>query len=167
MTLAWRLEGGFTSTIALNRGLSDEAHAVRRMEREAIDLTPSIALGEIRLASLKALITSFTQAQKDGWDGYDASPADPATLYYALQFLSDLPTTIPSPEIAIDTDGDVALEWDRGPRRIFSVRITRDGTLYFAGLVGHSTFHGTEVLREGIPETIAAGIERIIRTAIV
>ena len=165
MTLALRFKGGFAVHPTLNRGLSDDAHTISRMEREAIDLTTSIALGKPRSAALEALINAFIQSQEEGWDRYGASPANPSVLLYALQFLSYLPTAVPTPEIAIDPDGDIALEWDRGPRCIFSVRIGTDGTLHYAGLVGHSTFHGTEILLEGIPRTIAAGIDRVIRAS--
>ena len=165
MTLALRLEGGFSPVPILDRGLSDEAREVGRLTRHASDIATSITLGAPKRATVEALEHAFVHAQEHGWDGYQAAPADPWAFIYALQFLAYLPTTAPLPEIAADTDGDIAVEWDFGPRRVFSVRIGRDGTLNYAGLVGHTSFHGTELLRESIPSSILAGIERVVKAA--
>lgn len=163
MTLALRLESGYAFTPALDRSWSDEARKVNRLGLRASDLGTSITLGALKRDTVKALKDAFVHAQEYGWDGYKAAPADPGAFIYALQFIEYLPTTTPLPEVAVDTDGDMAVEWDFGPRRVFSVRISRDGTLNYAGLVGHTSFHGTELLREGIPSAIAAGIDRVVR----
>jgi len=146
--------------------LSDEAREVRRLSARASDFATSITLGAAKRATtVEALEDAFADAQRYGWDGYGAAVADAGAFLYALQFLANLSTTTPMPDIAVDADGDIAVEWDFGPRRVFSVRIGRDGTLNYAGLVGHSSFHGTELLLEGIPSTISAGIDRVSRAA--
>lgn len=150
---------------ALDRGLSEEAREVRRARAVAMDDATSITVGSRKRETLEALQAAFSQAQENGWDGYQSSPADINALIYALHFLNQLPSIVSSPEIAIDVDGDVAVEWDFGPRRILSVRVGRDGTLQYSGLVGHATFHGVESLRESIPGNISAGIERVNRSA--
>src|SRR3989304_2258532 len=165
MTLALVMKNRYAFTTILDRALSDEAREVRRLGAHANDFTTSITLGMPKRAAIEALEDAFAHAQERGWDGYEAAPADPGAFVYALQFLAYLPISTPLPEIAVDTDGDIAVEWDFGARRIFSVRISRDGTLNYAGLVGHTNFHGTELLREGIPSTISAGIDRVVRAS--
>jgi len=144
-------------------GLSDDAQLSRRGESVGLGGSPSITHGKAEQAFLKALWNIFRQAGGPGWDGYDASPVNAAAIAYASQFLSELPSDIIPPEIAADADGDVSLDWDFGPRNTFSVRISRDGTVYFAGLFGHSTYHGSETLSRGLPKSVAEGIRRAIR----
>ena len=165
MTLALSLEGGYLQAPFFDRALSDEAREVRRLVWRSSDFARSITLGEPKHAVIIALRDAFIQSGEHDWDGYKARPADPGAFVYALQFLAYLATTTPLPEIAVDADGEVAIEWDFGPRRVFSVRIGRDGTLNYAGLVGHASFHGTELFRENIPSPVSTGIERVVGTA--
>lgn len=126
--------------------------------------SPSITQWRQEQAIVEALRDTFVQAFGQGWDGYDAAPVSAATLSYAWQFLGDLPSDVVPPEIGADTDGDISLDWDFGPRNIFSVRVGRDGTLHYAGLFGHETYYGSAILRQGIPKPVAEGIKRAIRT---
>lgn len=125
--------------------------------------TPSSASDQRQRELLAALQSALAGAAEPDWDGYKAKPGDSWAFVYALQLLDMLPSDSPLPEIAVDTDGDFALEWDRGPRRVFSVRISRDGTIYYAGLFDYDTFHGSEQLRERIPIAISEGIGRVFR----
>lgn len=161
MTLALSLEDTLPLPLALDLGYSDEAKAVRAMAADAADFTSSIYIGEHRRQALAALETAFAHAHFEGWDGSDAAPVELSTFAYASYFLNALPTTIPAPDVQVDSDGDLSFEWDCGPRRVFSVSIGRDGTLNYAGLIGHAAFHGLEQLRQGIPLAIALGIRRV------
>lgn len=145
-----------------DRGLSDEARTLRSMATAPQSGTPSIVSAERREAALRAFLSALTDAEEAGWDGYLARPADPDAFVYAIQFLDCLPSAVPLPEIAVDADGDIALEWDRGPRRIFSVRISKDGTIHYAGLFGYATLHGSEQLSEVVPSAISGGIGRAL-----
>lgn len=148
---------------ALDRGFSGTARAVGpNVAAIWAGATPSIAAEERRRAAIRSLQSALSGAQEDGWDGYQAKPADPDAFIYAVQLLDELPTAVPLPDVAVDSDGDIALEWDRGPRKLLSLRVSRDGTIYYAGLLGYATFHGSEQLREGIPSAISKGIERVL-----
>jgi hypothetical protein len=148
--------------IGLDRSSSREAREARIFAVGEEDGTPSIARAERGHDVLHALQEAVSEAQEDGWDGYSARSMDLGAFVYAIEFLKLLPSVIPLPEISVDSDGDVALEWDRGSRRVFSVRVSRDGTIYYAGLVNYSTFHGSEQLGESIPEAISSGIRRVL-----
>lgn len=162
MILTLSLRGGILSFPSVDRGMSDDARTIRGLVSGPEAVTPSISAEDYRRVAVTALKEALSQARELGWDGYAAKPADPSAFAYAVRFLNSLPTAIPFPEIAVDSDGDFALEWDRGPRRVFSARITRDGTIYYAGLEGASTFHGSEPFSEGIPSAISAGIGRVV-----
>jgi hypothetical protein len=149
---------GLASLFGTTPALSDAANPTH-------EHSPSITYKKQEQAIVEALRDTFAQAFEQGWDGYDATPVSAATLSYAWQFLEDLPSDVDLPEIGADTDGDISLDWDYGPRNIFSVRVGRDGTLHYAGLFGHETYHGSAILRQGIPKAVAEGILRAIRTS--
>ena len=163
MTREAFLDMGLASLFGAARGLSASARQAMPVEKEAMDPSPSITYARTEQSILEALKNIFVEANAQGWDGYGANPANAAAVSYALQFLSDLPSDVPTPEIDADGQGNIALDWNYGPRNVFSVRIGRDGTLYYSGLFGHSTYHGSETLRRGIPTTVTKGITRAIR----
>lgn len=148
----------FLST--LDRGLSDDARIVRHIQTRGEDASYSL-LGLLKSQALQEIGNAFVLASAENWDGYQAAAANPSAFSYALTFINQLPMNYPFPEVAIDTDGEIALEWDYEPRRIFSIRIGRDGSLNYAGLLGHSSFHGAETLRDNIPFSILEGINRV------
>jgi hypothetical protein len=83
-------------------------------------------------------------------------------VVHTLGLITGFPMETPLPqEIVIDNEGYVALNWDYGPRRVLSVRVASDGTLYYAGLLGHSSFRGVEISSDSVPTAILQGIERV------
>lgn len=161
MTLTVRPANWLSMAFLLDRGVSDEARRVRRIFEHYDSGAPSVTFGLMQDALTKALKDAVAEAQQNDWDGYKAVAADPSALSYAALFLSKLPNTTPLPEIAVDTDGDIAIEWDHGPRQVLSVRVARDGSINFASLIGHSSTHGNHIFREDIPDAVAVEIERV------
>jgi hypothetical protein len=105
----------------------------------------------------------WVDASLDGWDGYGATAVSPATYGNALAFLEALPTTTPVPDVVPELDGEIAFEWDYGPRRILSVSVGPNGVLSYAALYGHtSRMHGTEKLIDRLPTVIAMCLNRLI-----
>ena len=140
----------------LDRAVGNDAKNLRRAAWEAAGEGNSISTHS-PYEQIHALFSALREAEKDGGGSINRAAAA-----YALRFLFMLPMQMPQPEIAVDADGDIALEWDYGPRRITSVRVAGDGTINFASLLGHSTLHGSEVVYEGIPSGLRAAIERVI-----
>lgn len=159
------LASGSAMHFGASPGISDADYPTKPEEVKAMGSSPSITFSRTEDAISDSLRNTFAGACEQGWDGYDATPVSAAALSYALQFLGDLPSDIAMPEIGADVDGFISLDWDFGPRRVFSVRVDRDGTLYYAGLYGYSTYHGSETLRQGIPKAVAEGIKRAIRAS--
>ena len=145
----------------LDSAVSEEAHALREIEAGASTLESSSSVGQVRSELLQRLFEAYTEASKPDWDGSGAHAAQPGSLLYAMQFLETLSSIGPPPSIFVDPDGEIAIEWDYGPRQVFSVHVGRDGTLNYAGLSGHTIFHGVEILRESLPEAVSLGIKRV------
>jgi hypothetical protein len=150
----------FSLFLTPDRGLSQDAHVVRRVQSVRDDASNSL-IEFFKMQAIHQISHALALASQDDWDGYQAAPADLGALSYAFAFISQLPSVFPPPEIAIDSDGEIAFDWDYEPRRVFSVRISRDGSLNYAGLLGHTSFHGVEIMRDNIPFRVLDGIERV------
>ena len=155
----------FATVPWVDRGLSKEARALRDLTITLVEFPRSVALGEPKRLARQALDAACLAAQEDNWDAMGSARVEPSTYEYASQLLRMLPPNMPVPDIAIDTDGEILFEWDRGPRYVFSVSVGRDGTLTFAGLFGYSKIHGTDHIHEALPLVIAHSLQRIANQA--
>lgn len=143
------------STIALRRGElaplfettagnSAESTALRNRLKEARNALHRAAssMQSLALLSLEAVLA---QSAVPGWDGYEAEAVSEAAAARTRRFLEALPTWLAAPSIVPEPDGEIAIEWDFGPRHIFSISIGARGELHFAGLLGEGRErHGTE-----------------------
>lgn len=162
MTTNIRTIDGFQSFSIGDFGQSDTARDLERIKLSGQFTTSSKDL--MKREVVRNLIDAIQLAASDNWDGYLAHPTDPGSLLYSVLFINNLPPELSLPEIAVDHDGEIAFEWDYGPRKIISIRVSRDGSLHYAGLVGFSSFHGVETLRASIPNQILTGIRRVIES---
>ena len=103
----------------------------------------------------------FKQCSVPGWDGYGAKPIDKESYYESLRFIQYLPDFLPNPEVTIEPDGEIAFEWFNSKRRVFSVSVSRNGELAYAGLLGYNKTHGTEFFGDELPKTILDNIQRV------
>lgn len=149
-----------------DHGMSDEADALRRCFAAAN--TGDTRVGgraRFRESCLESLKAAVAEAQVLGWDGHDARPVNGNAFTQAVRFLEYLPPETPLPEIGVDPDGDIAVDWSPGVGRVVSLRISGDGTIYYAGLDHEARFHGSELLREGVPRAVWQAIERVVSGA--
>lgn len=89
---------------------------------------------------------------------------DEKTARQALNFATLLPRSLPIPEVAPDPDGEISLDWIGKTGKMFSVSISADGRISYAGRFGDkSKTHGIEQLSETLPREILLGIEKTFR----
>lgn len=80
---------------------------------------------------------------KENWDGYGAAPASEGSRKLAVEFYNSLPNYFPEPEVAVDPDGEISLDWDVDANNTLSVSFSETGKLSFAGrLSGEDYLHG-------------------------
>ncbi len=145
-------------------GLGEEAGRVEsvfsKMQEHAL---VSVALGKAKQDALDTLYAIFSKGCSTGWDGYDASAASYESYFRAKRFIEALPANFPVPEIALDPDGEVSLEWYSAPGRVFSVSIGANDELTYAGKFspGKKT-HGTEPFTGQVPKVILDNIRRLL-----
>ncbi len=150
------------ANLVADHGLSDTARDLRDMLADAAAFAGSMVLGVRREDAREALMQMYCHTINEDWDGEGAAAADPFSHEYASSLLDALPRWVPNPDIYVDPDGEFCLEWDYGPRKVFSVSIGRDGTLTFAGLFGTSKSHGVEPFTDSLPLSITRNLDRTI-----
>lgn len=123
----------------------------------------SVALGKKTLDTLDNLYAVFSDSCAPGWDGYAAASASYDSYLRAKRFIEVLPANLPAPEVAVDPDGEVSLEWYCPMGRVFSVSIGANDGLTYAGKFSPSRkTHGTEVFTSQIPQLILDNIRRLM-----
>lgn len=151
--------------------LMDKSYAESRESRDVLTFLidtqrfSGSAASAPQSAAIGALAHIATACGRPDWDGYGAKPIDDAAIARTLAFLNDLPTWLPAPEIVPEADGEVAVEWDFGPNRIFSISIGKSGAIHYAGLFGEGIErHGTEPYKNVVPSEILRLIIKLIET---
>ena len=107
-----------TFFVPTDRGASDVAQALNSFVKEMLeDCSPSAIINADE--SLQELYRLSEECSSENWDGYGAQPVDPDSFIEAERFIQALPTTVREPEIAVDPDGEISLEWNSNQERCF------------------------------------------------
>ena len=101
-----------------------------------------------------SLTNAFHDCSEPDWDGYGAAPANGLSMLWAKKVLAAFPSSLGVPEIAFEPDGDAGLEWWKGPNRVLSVSIGRNGELRYAARVNAVRVIGTEMFADGLPKRL-------------
>jgi len=111
---------------------------------------------------LKKLEGIFDEAFEQ-FDEGQGIPLDRETFKYALTFLLHLPDKLPLPELEIEENGDITMEWYKDKWNLFSVILDSTGVYYYAGIFGDKDNRdkGRKPLSEGIDEVVIKYIKRI------
>jgi hypothetical protein len=120
-------------------------------------------LGGPMRKTVAELVDTFLDCYHENWDGYDALPVNPRAFQNAGRFLDALNGLWPQPSVGVDPDGEMSLEWYRGPRLRFSISIGPDATISYAGMFGSNTVHGTETFFDEVPTGILQNLRRLYR----
>lgn len=144
-------------------GMSSEAERLHRNWKDLFaSIANSIAMGSQYQNLLSALATWARDAAVDNWDGQGASHVNKGSLDYAGRIAQMLPVTVPAPEVSVDPDGEVSIDWQRDPRRSLSMSIDATGTLRYASIVGSSENFGLEPWRDEIPESVFHLLQKVV-----
>ena len=144
-----------------DRGVGADAVVLQsRIKELRKDLSHSETLGKTYRETIEALITTYRECIAEDWDGNGAAAATLADLSVAERFLRTLPTSVRSPEISVDPDGEFAFEW-YNDGDVLSVSIGHGGKISYAARFGRSRIHGTEFFSDEVPRVIAENLERL------
>ena len=145
-----------------DRGVSEDATRLReRISDLFTDLVQNVTLGASYREASSALEEAYQEHSAENWDGYGAKAISPASYALASRLLETLPLSTPAPQVNVEPDGEIALEWYLGPRKVFSVSVGGHGDLSYAGLFGRSTAYGTEFFGDELPQKIVENLDRL------
>lgn len=100
-------------------------------------------------------------AQAD-WDGYGAEAVSQSAVEHSAHFIRRLPEDLPLPEISVEPDGEIALDWSPTPTQTFSVSIGTAKRMACAWVNGTEHGHAVAYSNNGeIPSRILQEIQRI------
>jgi hypothetical protein len=149
------LARGSRASSDISNTVRAQFEGARQHERSAATALQSQAYAELE--------ETFANCSVPNWDGCGAQPISEEVRARARKFLNELPVWLPAPDIVPENDGELAIEWDFGPNRIFSLSVGGSGPLHFAGLFGFGVErHGVEPFEDVVSPEILGYIKRII-----
>ena len=105
-------------------------------------------------ATISELHDVWKECSSIGWDGHGALPVERETYHAAYCFIESLPLDFPLPAIGAEPDGQLTMEWRKGPHRVLSVSVDPEGFLHYAGLFGMNKLYGTLVFFSDAPDKL-------------
>lgn len=127
--------------------------AERHQQNRATDWRPVVR------AAIEQLAVECSMAN---WDGYGASAISVIAKANAQRFVDLLPTDLLEPEVVPDPDGHIALCWDFGRDRVFTISIGEAEAANYAGILGRDVRrHGQEPFTEGVAKILVESVREI------
>jgi hypothetical protein len=83
----------------------------------------------------RQLEAAASEAEVQGWDGYDGAPMAARAYENALRFIANYPSDIKVPDVLPLPDGSVGFEWSDGERNIVALSLLPDDSIAFASNV--------------------------------
>lgn len=148
---------GFSSNIA--------CFVAQQRENSYDLLQESNALGFIAKGTFQKLDEVFEECSSAGWDGANAKPIAVETLQNAKAFLKFFPLGIEPPDVGVEPDGAITLEWYKSPDKVISISINPGGWLYFAAIIGAKKRHGVDFALCDVSEDLLGLISQVVRKA--
>lgn len=135
--------------------LSPEAQALRREFDQAFATSGRVS--ETRdQKSVARLLQSLEDAAAEG------IYATPESLCHALAVLQSLPEYVPLPEVVVEADSELGLDWEFGRRHVLSISVGDGPMLRFAALVNSEPVHGRVPFAGVLPATISFFLNRLL-----
>ena len=110
----------------------------------AFDLSNSRALFDPKEDALNRLYELSAECAEADWDGYGAKAVSQRAVERSAHFIRRLPEGLPLPEISVEPDGEIALDWSPTQTQTFSVSIGTADQMACAWVSG--TEHGHVVV---------------------
>ena len=111
----------------------------------------------------KEAIDSVMDAYAESRQAGEVAPISERTCHETIDFLKKLPSTLPIPEVILEPNGDLALEWFVSNYYSFLVGFSGKGIITYAGLFGRGQkTYGTELVSEAIPSSVVENIRRVL-----
>lgn len=159
MTAALVVDWTAPPVMVQNSAVSESARWIQRLRGDAArsnDSAQSLVGREIEFqarlhAALDELITDDDQ--------YSVTTA---AVRIASRFVQALPHKLPLPQVAIDPDGSISLDWMPSRTRAFSISVDDSDRLAFAWMNGSDRGHGVVRIGHSIPASLLSQLVELI-----
>jgi hypothetical protein len=112
-----------------------------------------------RKEAIASVMDAYAESRQDG----EVSPISEVTCRETIDFLRKLPSSIPIPEVVVEPNGDLALEWFVSNYYSFLVGFSGRSIVTYSGLFGRGQkTYGTEFVTEAIPPVIIENVQRVL-----
>ena len=92
--------------------VSDEVVIIREKDLSVSrHVENSRALFDLKEDALKKLYELVAECTEADWDGYGAEAVSQSAVEYSAHFIRRLPEDLPLPEISVEPDGEISLDW--------------------------------------------------------
>lgn len=116
-------------------GVSEESVQIKEELRiifnELQNISGSVKSG-VQTKITKVLDEISTECMNEDWDGYGAKPISDDACKALLGFISQVPASLPVPEVVPESDGDVGLEWHVNNDRWLIMSFNGRGEVHYA-----------------------------------
>ena len=96
----------------------------------------------------------------------DGTLVHPDAFSRALELLTVLPREVPLPEVVVESENEIGLDWDRGRRQVLSLTVRDTPMIGFAGLFGEEPLHGRMGFAREMPPTLRFLLTRLFRRTV-
>jgi hypothetical protein len=107
------------------------------------------------------LLDLFAEARAE----QDGQPVDVRAFVRARDLLDALPHGFAVPEVALDPDGEIAIDWIRPDRTMVSLSVGPTGDPSYAAILRDRTAHGVIRISEGFPSAVTELLRRLYHPA--
>jgi hypothetical protein len=81
---------------------------------------------------------------------------------HTVRLLAKLSSDIQRPEIGVDVQGNVTLDWQVVADKVFTIAVSANCMIFWAGLFGENRCHGAERFGDSLPMDLERGIRRAL-----
>ena len=134
-----------------DRALGTTGGALRTLVANAMSL-PDDRGSEIYTRVVRAL----TRAREE-----DGTLVSPETFGRTLELLNLLPRGIPLPDVVVENEKEIGLDWDEGARRALTLTVRDSSLVGFSALFGVEPMYGRTIVAGEIPQTLRFLLARL------
>jgi hypothetical protein len=91
----------------------------------------------------------------------DGTFASPEAIGRTIELLNLLPSTVPLPDVVVESDSEIGLDWDEGARRVVSLTVRDNPMVGFSALLGAEPLYGRTPFAGEVPRTIQFLLRRL------
>jgi hypothetical protein len=155
------IEGNTSDAMLSMTGASDEARYLQEAQSSLLLAWKEDSAYLNRNTAHRELADIWQQCRAENWDGCGGEALDIKTLLAAKELIDSIPAGITTPEVGIEPDGHIGLDWYRARNRVLSVSVSPDGMLYYAAIIGSRRCRGSEPFYGVMPTSLVRLIHEV------